>query len=62
MALHQAPEDSENSLQQKAASEAPHFGNSQNGSSPQTVQELTNRICINLFLASLLSTHTTSVK
>lgn len=28
MALHQAPEGSENSLQEKAASEARHLGNS----------------------------------
>ncbi len=53
MALHQLPEDLDNSLQEKAASEGLHFGHSQNGSSPQTVQELANRICITFFLPLL---------
>ena len=39
MALHQFPEDSDNVLQEEAASEALHFGSSQSGSSSQTVKE-----------------------
>ena len=42
MALHQPAADSDNALKDKTASQARHFENSQNGSSPQTFQELTN--------------------